>query len=56
LVGSTAEDVFLNILNERGLFATSFDNIAFDGIVYDTGHCLFKVGGSPSYVQIECRG
>jgi hypothetical protein len=56
LVGSTAENVFLSILNERGVFATSFDTVAFDGIVYDTKQRYFKVGGSPSYVQIKCRG
>ncbi len=56
LVGSTAEDVFLTLLNGRGIFAASFDTVAFDGIVYDTERLLFKVGTSPSYVQIKCRG
>jgi hypothetical protein len=44
LVGSTAENIFLSILNERGVFATSFDTVAFDGIVYDTDRRFFKVG------------
>jgi hypothetical protein len=56
LVGSMAENVFLSILNERGVFATSFDTVAFDGIVYDTNRRYFKVGDPPSYVQIKCRG
>ncbi len=56
LVGSTAEDIFLSILNERGVFATSFDTVAFDGIVFDIGRRYFKVGESPSYVQIKRRG
>jgi hypothetical protein len=55
-VGSTAENIFLSILNERGVFATSFETVAFDGIVYDTNRRYFKVGGAPSYVQIKCRG
>jgi len=56
LVGSTAENVFLSLLNERGVFVTSFDTVAFDGIVYDTERRLFTVGESPFYVQIKCRG
>ena len=56
LVGSTAEDIFLSLLNERGIFATSFDTVAFDGIVYDTERHYFKIGEPPSYVQIKCRG
>ena len=56
IVGSTAENIFLSILNERGVFATSFDTVAFDGIVYDMNRRYFKVGVSPSYVQIKCRG
>lgn len=56
LVGSTAEDIFLSLLNERGVFATSFDTVAFDGIVYDTDRSFFKVGEAPLYGQIKCRG
>ena len=56
LVGSTAENVFLSVLNERGVFAAAFDTVAFDGVVYDTERRLFKVGRPPSYVQIKCRG
>ena len=56
LVSSTAEDILLSLLNQRGVFAASFDTVAFDGIVYDTARRFFKVGGSPSYVQIKCRG
>src|SRR5215207_5941785 len=56
LAGSTAENIFLCILNERGVFAISFDTVAFDGTVYDTNRRYFKVGGSPHYIQIKCRG
>lgn len=56
LVGSTAENIFLSLLNERGVFATSFDTVALDGVAYDTDRRYFKVGESPSYVQIKCRG
>ena len=56
LTDSTNENVFLSILNERGVFATSFDAVTLDGIAYDTERRLFKKGGSPSYVQIEGRG
>ena len=37
-------------------FATSFDTVAFDGTVYDTNRRYFKVGRSPHYMQIKCRG
>jgi hypothetical protein len=56
LVGATAENIFLSILNERGIFATSLDIVAFDGIVFDKDRRWFKVGESPFYVQIKCRG
>ncbi len=56
LVGSTAENIFLSLLNERGVLATSFDTYAFDGIVFDTERRFFKVGEPPSYVQTKCRG
>jgi hypothetical protein len=35
LVGRTAENVFLSLLNQRGVFATSFDTQGFDWIVFD---------------------
>ena len=56
LVGSTAENIFLSLLNERSVFATSFNTVALDGIAYDTERRYFKIGESPSYVQIKCRG
>jgi len=56
LVGATAEKVFLSLVNQKGIFATSFDTVALDGIVYDANRQLFKVGQPPSYVQIKVRG
>lgn len=56
LTGSIAEDIFLSLLNEQEIFATSFDTVAFDGIVYDTEGQYFRTGKSPFYVQIKCRG
>ncbi len=56
LVGQTAENVFLSLLNQRGVFATAFDTQGFDGIVFDDAKRLFKAGRSPFYVQIKCRG
>ena len=56
LVGTTAENIFLSLLNERGIFATSFDTAGFDGIVFDSDKQLFKHGDPPFYVQIKCRG
>jgi len=56
LVGSIAESIFLSLLNEQGVLATSFDTVALDGVVYDTNRRYFKVGNLPFYVQIKCRG
>jgi hypothetical protein len=57
LIGKTAENVFLALINRRGVFATSFDTEAFDVIIFDQNHTLFKRGGkSPYYTQIKCRG
>jgi hypothetical protein len=56
LVGATAENIFLSLVNQRGVFATSFDTAGLDGIVFDPDHQLFTVGQSPYYVQIKCRG
>lgn len=56
LTGRTAENIFPNLVNQRGMFATSFDTEAFDGIVFDPDNDLFKVGRSPFFVQIKCRG
>lgn len=55
LVGKTAENIFLSVLNQRGIFATAFDTEALDGIVFDREARYFK-GPCPSYVQIKCRG
>lgn len=35
LIGKTAENIFLSILNQRGIFATAFDTESLDGIVFD---------------------
>lgn len=57
LTGETAESIFLSLVNQqRGIFATSFDTEAFDGIIFDPDNDLFKVGRSPIFVQIKCRG
>jgi hypothetical protein len=56
LVGKTAENIFLSILNEKGIFSHTFDTECFDGIVFDLKNTYFKRGTSPFFVQIECRG
>jgi hypothetical protein len=56
LVGQTSENIFLSLLNERGIFAASFDTLGFDGIVFDTKGQYFKIGKPPFYVQIKTRG
>ena len=56
LVGATAENIFLSLVNQKGVFATAFDTAGLDGIVFDPDHKLFKLGQSPYYVQIKCRG
>lgn len=56
LVGQTSENIFLSLLNERGVFAASLDTLGFDGIVFDTKGQYFKIGKSPFYVQIKTRG
>ncbi len=55
LLGETAENIFLSLVNQRGVFATSFDTEGLDGIVFDPDHRLFKVGQSPFFVQIKSR-
>ncbi len=56
LTGETAENIFLSLVNQRGVFATSFDTEGLDGIAFDPDHRLFTVGSSPFFVQIKCRG
>jgi hypothetical protein len=56
LVGRTTENIFLSLMNEEEIFAHSFDAAGFDGIVFDIHNKYFKVGRSPFYVQIKCRG
>lgn len=56
LVGATAEHIFLSLLNQRGVFAHSFDTAGFDGIAFDIENRYFRVGISPFYLQIKCRG
>lgn len=55
LMGETAEKVFLSLVNQKGVFATSFDTEGLDGIAFDPDHRLFKVGQSPYFVQIKSR-
>jgi len=56
LTGETAENIFLSLVNQRGVFATSFDTEGLDGIAFDPKNELFKVGRSPFFVQIKARG
>jgi hypothetical protein len=56
LVGTTAENILLSLVNQRGVFATSFNTAGIDGIVFDLDHRLFTVGQSPYYLQMKCRG
>jgi hypothetical protein len=56
LVGTTAENVFLSLLNQQGIFANPFDTAGFDGIAFDLDRRVFVVGEPPFYVQIKCRG
>lgn len=56
LIGETAENIFLSLVNQRGVFATSFDTEGLDGIAFDPERRLFKVGQSPFFVQIKARG
>ena len=56
LIGETTENIFLSLLNQQGIFANSFDSAAFDGIVFDIHNNYFKVGSSPFFVHIKCRG
>lgn len=55
LIGETAENIFLSLVNQRGVFATAFDSEGLDGIAFDPNHHLFKVGQSPFFVQIKSR-
>jgi len=56
LIGKTAENIYISLLNLQGVFATSFDTPGFDGIAYDTLNQIFKIGQPPFYIQIKCRG
>ena len=56
LIGTTAENLYLSLLNERGIFAHTFDTAWFDGIAFDLENRHFKVGGAPFFVQIKVRG
>ena len=56
LTGKTAENIFLSLLDQQGLFATSLDMQGLDGIIFDGKHKTFKMGSAPFYVQIKCRG
>jgi hypothetical protein len=55
LIGETAENIFLSLVNQRGVFATSFDTEGLDGIAFDPDHLLFNSGQSPYYVQVKSR-
>ena len=56
LIGTTAENTFLCLLNQKDIFAQGFDTDSFDGVVFDTENKYFKIGKPPFYVQIKCRG
>jgi hypothetical protein len=56
LVGETSENIFLSLVNQRGVFCTAFDTEALDGIAYDFRNTLFVGGVSPCYFQVKCRG
>jgi hypothetical protein len=56
LIGETSENIFLSLLNERGVFAHVFNTAGFDGIAFDLKNRYFKTGKAPFYVQIKCRG
>lgn len=56
LVGTTAEAIFLSLLNQKNIVAYFLDANSFDGIVFDMNNEYFKVGKSPFFVQIKCRG
>jgi hypothetical protein len=56
LIGETSENIFLSLLNERGVFAHVFDTAGFDGIAFDLKNRYFKIGKAPFFVQIKCRG
>ncbi len=56
LIGETAENIFLSLVNKKGVAAVSFDTIGLDGIAFDPDHKLFKRGQSPFYVQVKCGG
>ena len=50
LVGETSENMFLSLMNQQGVFAHSFDTIAFDGIDFDLRNKYLKVGTSPFFL------
>jgi hypothetical protein len=56
LIGKIAENMFLALLNQQDVFATSFDTEGFDGIIFDQEHKKFTGGKSPYYTPIKCRG
>lgn len=47
LAGKTAENIFLSLLDQQGLFATSLDMQGLDGIIFDGTHKTFKMGSAP---------
>lgn len=53
LTGKTAENIFLSLLDQQGLFATSLDMQGLDGIIFDGKHKTYKMGSAPFYVQIK---
>ena len=56
LIGQTAENIFLALVNQGGVHATVFDSEGFDGIIFDINKTLFTKGESPFFTQIKCRG
>lgn len=55
MIGESVENIFLSLVNQQGVFATSFDTEGLDGIASDPENRLFKQGQSPFFVQVKSR-
>ena len=56
LSDKTAENIFLSLLQQQGLAATTLDLQSLNGIVTTPKNKIFGFGTAPYYVQIKCRG
>ena len=56
LTDKTAENIFLSLLQQQGLAATTLDLQSLNGIVTTPKNKIFGFGTAPYYVQIKCRG